>query len=377
MVQSTRSSTARVAAILAPIVAAIALCAPASAAAAVTLGFFSKELSQSPETALDRFAAETGASAKIAMYYRDWSEGWPTALIDPHTIAPIVASGAVPMITWEPFLSSAPPQSAQAEYAPSRIAAGAFDPYIWRAAREAAAYGRPFFLRFAEEMNGGWSSWGVKPGSSAAAYVAMWRHVVSIFRAAGATNVRWVWSPNVYGANGVAAFAPYYPGDAWVDDVGLDGYNWGGVNDSAWLSFGQVFGASYEAMTKLTSKPLLITETASSELGGSKPEWIAGIRSALFTRMPRVRALIWFDTSKETNWTVGSSPASLRAFRGLVAAGTFSGTPPMSTADSAREARRRGRARSARLAAQRRRILRRVALELASGLPELGRSFRV
>jgi beta-mannanase len=342
MAPSTQSSRARIAAMLALIVATVTLCAPGSACGAVSLGFFSKELSQSPGAAMDRFASETGAAAKIAMYYRDWNEGWPTALVDSHTTAAMLARGAVPMITWEPFLSSAG-EVGQPQYAPSRIAAGAFDPYIWRAAREAAAYGRPFFLRFAEEMNGGWSSWGATAGSSPATYVAMWRHVVSIFRAADATNVRWVWSPNVYGANGVAAFGPYYPGDAWVDDVGLDGYNWGGVKDSPWLSFGQVFGASYEALTKLTSKPLFITETASSELGGSKPEWIDAIRATLSTRMPRVRALIWFDISKETNWTVDSSPASLRAFRGLVAAGTFSGAPPLTAADPARAATRAGR----------------------------------
>ena len=73
-------------------------------------------------------------------------------------------------------------------------------------------------------MNGNWNSWGTRPGNSSADYVAMWRHVVSIFRAAGASNVRWVWSPNIYASRSTTTrpFAAYYPGNAWVDDVGLD-----------------------------------------------------------------------------------------------------------------------------------------------------------
>ena len=79
---------------------------------------------------------------KIAMYYQDWNEGWSTALINPRFVAPIVARGAIPMITWEPCLDSGEPTD-QPDYSPARITAGAFDPYIRRAAREATAYGNP------------------------------------------------------------------------------------------------------------------------------------------------------------------------------------------------------------------------------------------
>ena len=76
-------------------------------------------------------------------------------------------------------------------------------------------------IRFGHEMNGDWYGWSGQP----AAYVAAWRHVVSVFRGEGAANVKWVWSPNV--DNGDYPFARYFPGDSWVDYVALDGYNWG------------------------------------------------------------------------------------------------------------------------------------------------------
>jgi hypothetical protein len=298
--------------------------APHATAAPVVLGANTTGITDDSGAALDAFAARSGAMPKIAMYYQDWNEGWSTALINPRFVGPLVARGAIPMITWEPDLDTGDPVD-QPEYGPARIASGAFDTYIRRAAREATAYGQPILLRFAQEMNGGWYSWGAIPGNTPADYVAMWRHVVSIFREEGATNVRWVWSPNVYGTGGVEPFQAYYPGDEWVDFVSLDGYNWSGLKPSGWRSFAEVFGTSYQAMTELTGKPLMISETASPEEGGDKAAWIREILSVLPTQMPRVRALVWFDRVKETDWRIDSSAASDHAFRELAADPLFGG----------------------------------------------------
>ncbi len=293
-------------------------------AAPVVLGANTTGITENSGAALDAFAARAGVMPKIAMYYQDWNEGWSTALLNPRFVGPIVARGAIPMITWEPDLDTGEP-TGQPSYSPARIAAGAYDSYVRRAAREAAAYGQPFLLRFAHEMNGGWYQWGAIPGNTPADYIAMWRHVVSIFREEGATNVRWVWSPNVYGLGGTEPFQPYYPGDEWVDFVSLDGYNWSGMRPSGWRSFAEVFGPSYKAMTELTGKPMMISETASPESGGDKAAWIREILSVLPTQMPRVRALVWFDRIKETDWRIDSSPASDLAFRELAAAPLFGG----------------------------------------------------
>ncbi len=297
------------------------------------LGANTMGMTEDTAGAIDRFAAAAGRMPRILMSYRDWNEGWSTALVEPRFIDPVVARGAVPMITWLPRLDSGDP-ILQPAYAPAAIAAGAHDLYIARAAREAAAFGRPLLLRLAHEMNGSWSSWGEGVnGNTPAAYVAMWRHVVAIFRAAGATNVRWVWSPNVLGPSSslasaaVAPFQPFYPGDRWVDFVGLDGYNWGALRGAGWHGFASLFGSSYDALVRLADKPVMIAETASAEAGGSKAAWIRSIPSVLRKRMPRVRALIWFDRAKETDWQVASSPAAREAFRAVANSLLLSGTP--------------------------------------------------
>ena len=273
---------------------------------------------------LDSFQQRTGVMPKIVMYFRDWNPSWSTALIDPKVTQPILDRGAVPMITWEPTnaADSAHP------YTPAQVASGAYDDYIRRAADEAVAYDKPFFVRLAHEMNGVWSPWGPGvSGNTPADYIAMWQHVVSIFRSEGATNVRWVWSPNVSGGStGVGPFEPYYPGDDWVDEVGLDGYNFGtSATGQTWHNFFEVFSHSYDALAALTGKPMIIAETSSTEAGGDKAAWINGIASEI-SSFPRIRALIWFDRNKESDWRVDSSAAAGTAFRALAGSAPFSGT---------------------------------------------------
>ncbi len=315
---------------------------PARACAAappVVLGVNTTGMYQNMGKALDEFAARVGRMPKIAMYYQNWYEGWGTALIDRSLLDPILARGAIPMITWLPRLETGDPVN-QPAYSLAAIAAGVYDPYIERAAREAAEFHHRLLLRFAHEMNGPWSPWGAGvDGNTPADYVAMWRHVVAIFRAAGATNVRWVWSPNVYSidpftnSGSPVPFQPFYPGNRWVDFVALDGYNSGTLSWPNWRSFISVFRNSYDAITQLTDKPMMIAETASTELGGDKAKWIRAIPHVLRIYLPAVRALIWFN--REPDWKVSSSPASLHAFRAVAQSALFSGSASSLVSSSA------------------------------------------
>lgn len=263
-----------------------------------------------------------GGNAAIALWFSTWAE----TLIDVPTLDSITATGAVPMLTWEPWTSDA--QLEPADYPLRSIADGTFDDYIRQSAQDAAAYGKPFFLRFAEEMNGGWFPWGAGVnGNTPEDYIAAWQHIVSVFRAEGADNAVWVWSPNSE-YDGLYPFSDLYPGDEWVDWVGLDGYNWGSQELSGWRTFSDVFYPSYQTVTALTDKPLMIAEMASTELGGDKAEWIRqGLLTDLPTFMPRIRAVVWFNRDKETDWRVESSATSLAAYQEVVGSGLFRGGP--------------------------------------------------
>ncbi len=159
-------------------------------------------------------------------------------------------------------------------------------------------------------MNGPWYPWsegvnGNQPGS----YVQAWRHVHDIFRAEGVTNVSWVWSPFVRLA-GTRPLSSFYPGDAYVNWVALDGYNGGSALDwGGWLSFEQIFGPSLAELRALTTKPIAIAEVASAEAGGSKALWIKDFFASL-ERRPEIRAFSWFHFNKETDWRITSSSSA-------------------------------------------------------------------
>ena len=78
-------------------------------------------------------------------------------------------------------------------------------------------FGQPLFIRFGHEMNDPYRySWGPQ-NNTPEDFIAAWKHMVDYFKAEGVDNVIWVWSPHIaYGL-----FEEYYPGDDYVDWVGV------------------------------------------------------------------------------------------------------------------------------------------------------------
>jgi beta-mannanase len=118
----------------------------------------------------------------------------------------------------------------------------------------------------------------------------------------------------------LASLPPLYPGDRYVDVVGLDGYNWGATQSwSRWQSVDEIFNETVTAVRKLTRRSIIITETASAEVGGDKAEWIKSVFTWLIVH-PEVEALVWFNHNKETDWRIESSESATQAFASAWAA---------------------------------------------------------
>jgi beta-mannanase len=273
-------------------------------------------------TNLSRYQSLAGKNAAMVMYWRDWAE---SGQVDPAVMHAIYDQGSVPVVSWEPGSYHA--GSGQPDYSLQSIIAGNWDAYIRGFARSLASYRRPVFLRFAHEMNGDWYQWSGQPKE----YVAAWRHVYALFNAEGATNVKWVWSPNV-NWDDLHPFASYYPGDAYVDWLALDGYN---RPRTGWNSFTQIFRVSYQAITALSKKPVMIGETGTAEptpaeaaAGDSKAQWIMDLYRHAAPSMPRIKAVVWFDvdmSQRDANGThgydnrIGTSSGARQAFARAVA----------------------------------------------------------
>jgi hypothetical protein len=201
---------------------------------------------------------------------------------------------------------------------------GSNDSVIAAAARNLAGQGKPTLLRWGWEMNGDWFEWdGTHNGQDTAGFIKAWKRMHGIFRDEGADNVAWNWSPNWNSGPNVSwnKMQRYYPGDAYVDWVGVSAYNFDGESPKTLLT---PIVSGYGGR-----KPIIISETASIDHGGNtKANWIGDL-SAYVRATPQIGALCWFDTDTQSdsahNFRIDTSSASLAAFRTLARTSRFAG----------------------------------------------------
>lgn len=265
---------------------------------------------------LEEFERTVNKRVSIALNYYSWNMssmngGWR---LDTGFLEAVRNHGSIPMIAWYSMEDKSSNQSA---YQLKNIYNGQYDNYIHQWALDAKNWGHPFFLRFNSEMNGDWTPWcDCSNANNKGDYVKAWRHVHDIFTQVGAMNVAWVWAVNIE-FEGMHSIDYLYPGDNYVDWVGMNGYNMGtAFPDTAWQSFHQVFYPTYRDLQTLTSKPIMIGEMGSAEKGGDKASWISDtLNTQLVANFSKVKAFIWFELNKETDWRINSSATALGAFR--------------------------------------------------------------
>ena len=272
------------------------------------------------------------SEAKRKAVYAHWFQSW-----EPQQYGKFLSSlaqrlhsdGRTPLLTWEPQDGTVG-TAYQPDYSLDTIISGKHDNYIRTYAQDIRGSGVPIYLRLMHEMNGDWYPWGDSiNGNTPEMYKQAWIHIHNIFEAEGATNVKWVWCPNEVSTwTPSHPMADFYPGDSYVDWIALDGYNWAGADGSPWYSFEEVFGKSYDEILGVApTKPLMISEFASDERGGSKAQWIRDIRTVVPTRFPKIKALIWFNKDQDgAFWKIDSSASALQAYQELVADPSFQGT---------------------------------------------------
>ena len=255
-----------------------------------------------------------GRRVDIVNWYQNWGGGEWISSVQNHLVNAVLDSGRTPLITWEPWDPAA--GTNQPNFSLSRIAGGEFDAYIRKWATDLRALGRTVNLRPMHEMNGNWYPWsGSVNGNSPALYVQAWRRMHDIFVQNGATNVRWVWSPNNVDVGG-KRMEDFYPGAGYVDVLGVDGYNWGSTapGNGGWQSFTRVFKSAYDRLSRLGSQPIWIPEVGSAPEGGDKAAWVRDMFAQAKT-MDRLKAIVWFNENKERDWRADASPEIAAAFR--------------------------------------------------------------
>ena len=109
---------------------------------------------------------------------------------------------------------------------------GKYDDFLADYARQLKDFGHPVLFRLNNEMNGDWCWYSAfYTGKDTDLYKALWRYIHDIFVQNGVDNVVWVWNPHDLSRPAFEwnSYLLYYPGDEYVDVVGMTGYNTGPI----------------------------------------------------------------------------------------------------------------------------------------------------
>jgi hypothetical protein len=265
------------------------------------------------------FSAAAKKLPSMVEFFQGWDREFPR-----DQVIETWRRGALPVLSWEPRPTVQPigPDSDNTKdpgYTLASVIDGSHDEYIDRFATEVRDLGLPVAIRFAHEMNGNWFPWSEETnGNSRGQYVQAWRHVHDRFTALGATNAIWIWSPNVITAHPSVRLAPLYPGDDYVDWMGMVGYYRRVYLDDKGKpkppTFDNTYQSTIDELHTVAVKPIVITELGATEVGGNKTAWIQSVFDGL-TRNPDIIGFVWFDHSVNgTDWRIESSDAASNAF---------------------------------------------------------------
>ncbi len=269
-------------------------------------------------TPVTTFEHDIHKGVSIVMWYQGWGSTQGQNF-EPSWMDNVRNHGSLPMVTWEP--QDYTKGVNQPAFSLESIIDGSHDAYITSWAKASKAWGHPYFLRFAPEMNGYWFPWSeLTNGNKAGQYVQAWRHVHDIFTKQGATNVTWVWCPNIVFPGNIP-LEKLYPGSAYVDWIGMDGYNWAYVGKGHQpKTFSQLFQHTYDILLGMSlHKPMMVAETACTNTQVNEANWITDAFTVQLPKyFPQIKAFIWFNQNKETDWRVESSASTQKAFANAV-----------------------------------------------------------
>jgi hypothetical protein len=242
-----------------------------------------KEIQQLPA-----FNKQLGVHVNILHVYTAFDRPLPA-----DTLKSIQQNGSIPMVDWACTNTQ-------------DIISGKDNSIITKYAQSMKAYNKPIFLRWYWEMNQADQNHKSCDGSGsryAGDFVAAWQHIWNIFQQQGTNNVAFVWSPS--GDNDASA---YYPGDKYVDWIGVDHYDIDSRNSSGQAAVSSLFDSFYKEWQP-HDKPMMIAETGA--VASDQVSYFQAIQSLLPSRYPAFKAFVYFDSDGDGNdgkgpWTLSN-----------------------------------------------------------------------
>jgi mannan endo-1,4-beta-mannosidase len=241
---------------------------------------------------LQSWESETGERpAVIAMFVR-FGAPFPT-----WAVREVLMAKAVPLLQLDPFGISL-----------AAIARGSYNRQLRDYSSAIRSLHDPVILSFGHEMNGFWYSWGCG-NASPSEFRKAWRHIHAMITA---PQVSWMWTINDIWSGDQCLLRPWYPGAAYVNWIGIDGY----LRQTAY-TFSSAFGRTLVVLHRFVRhKPIFLAETGVS-LG---PDWAKRLNS-LYSGAHRAgfRGILYFDgETSNGDYRPQDLSAALAAFRAVL-----------------------------------------------------------
>ncbi|RLI60143.1 MAG: hypothetical protein DRO93_07490 [Candidatus Thorarchaeota archaeon] len=256
--------------------------------------------------------------------YAYFSDNWRTNVSFPRDAVETIASyGRVPFIRMMPrsvFWEEGPDPL----YSLQAIIDGEYDTNLTRWAIDANNTGIPLIIEFGTEVNGEWFSWNGRwnGGGNTTEYGDptypdgperfrdAYRHIVDLFRDLNVQNITWVFhvDDESLPEEDWNSMAMYYPGDEYVDWIGISVYGpltW----EDEWTPFETLMDIAYPALCNISSsKPLALLEFGADENGGlSNITTVESTTNTMPTTSTTVTAGVQPSLGTRTALIVGSS----------------------------------------------------------------------
>ncbi len=179
------------------------------------------------------------------------------------------------------------------------IADGSYDPNVNAICGVLGQLKSPITLRWAHEMDSKtsrfiWSDWIPRD------YINAYRHVVDLCRKS-APNIRFMWSP--IGSQNMQSF---YPGDAYVDLVGLSVFglqSWDLAKYNHDRSFAEVLAPKYK-LADTFGKPIVVAELGYSGSAAYVENWEKAVRQSS-REFPNLVGVVYFNFPEVYDWPDG------------------------------------------------------------------------
>jgi hypothetical protein len=302
---------------------------------------------------IQNFENLAGKNATWIYFSNNWWNGIKFPLASCNIIRNL---NRVPFIRLMPR-SNQDGSAAEPIYNLQNIIDGNFDSDLLQWFRDAKNFSAPLLCEFGTEVNGEWFPWNGRWNGGGESnlygdpsqddgperFRDAFRHVVDLSRRVGANNITWFYHVNYdnWPVRPWNTMASYYPGDDYVDWIGISVYGQQEPNSiEGWTNFSDLLDVAYSDFVNIApTKPKALLEFGVCEApnSGNKAQWIADALTNIKNgRWPQLKAIsYWNETwinadNSISDLRINSDTAALNAYRNLIADPVFISTATFS-----------------------------------------------